>query len=91
MNQHDEALEDDDRVGWACGIAGLPAFGAIPARPGTVNYIEGAAYLNGKPLHQQSVGNAALDPGQVLTTGAGKAEILLTPGIFLRVDDRTAR
>ncbi|MFZ0339619.1 MAG: hypothetical protein WAL45_16415, partial [Terracidiphilus sp.] len=71
-------------------IAAMPAFGAIPARPGTVNYIEGATYLNGKPLRQQSVGSVALDPGQVLTTGAGKAEILLTPGIFLRVDDRSA-
>ena len=72
------------------GIAAMPAFGANPARPGTVNYIEGAAYLDGRPLQQQSVGNVALDPGQVLTTRSGKAEILLTPGIFLRVDDRSA-
>jgi hypothetical protein len=55
-------------------------------RPGTVNYIEGAAYLDGRPLMNQNVGNMALNPGDVLTTGAGKAEILLTPGIFLRMD-----
>ena len=75
------------------GIVGLPPCrpsAPIPRRPGTVNYIEGAAYLDGRPLHQQSVGSVALDPGQVLTTGAGKAEILLTPGIFLRVDDHSA-
>ena len=81
------------------GILSMPVFGADvpgpdapanPARPGTVNYIEGAAYLNGKPLHQQSVGSLALDPGQVLTTGTGKTEVLLTPGIFLRVDSNSA-
>lgn len=64
-----------------------PANPAEPARPGTVNYIEGAAYLNGTPLNEHNIGSAELDAGQMLTTGAaGKAEILLTPGIFLRVD-----
>ena len=72
------------------GIAATPALGANSARPGTVNYIEGAAYLDGKPVYQRSVGSLALDPGQVLTTGAGKAEVLLTPGIFLRVDGQSA-
>jgi hypothetical protein len=74
------------------GVAALcaPAFGADMARPGTVNYIEGAAYLNGTQLQNRNVGSTALDPGQVLTTGAGKAEVLLTPGIFLRVDSNSA-
>jgi hypothetical protein len=60
-----------------------PVFGANPARPGTLNYIEGSAYLEGKPLTQRAVGSTDLDPGQVLSTGQGKAEILLTPGVFL--------
>lgn len=74
------------------GVAALsiPAFGANTARPGTVNYIEGAAYLEGQPLTNKNVGNADLDPGQVLTTQKGKAEILLTPGVFLRLDDNSA-
>jgi hypothetical protein len=81
------------------GIVGIPAFGAdlsssaspaIPARPGTVNYIEGAAYINGRPLNNHNVGNAELEAGQVLTTASGKAEILLTPGIYLRVDSNSA-
>jgi len=50
---------------------------ASPAGPGTVNYVEGQAMLAGHPLNQRS--NAAIQPGQVLTTGNGKAEILLTP------------
>jgi hypothetical protein len=64
-----------------------PAFGANPARPGTINYIEGSALLAGEPVTQKSVGTVALDPGQVLSTQQGKAEVLLTPGIYLRLDD----
>src|SRR5579864_6968043 len=75
------------------GISGAPVFADIPsqtpahpAQPGTVNYIEGTAYLNGQPLSSRDVGNAQLEQGQELTTAAAKAEILLTPGVFLRVD-----
>jgi hypothetical protein len=65
------------------------AFGqnANPASPGTLNYIEGQASIEGRPLSSQSVGNTALQAGQVLATANGKAEILLTPGIFLRLGD----
>jgi hypothetical protein len=81
------------------GVLGMPAFGAdLPnsnrpantANPGTVNYIEGAASLDGRALSQRSVGNSEMNAGDVLTTQAGKAEILLTPGIFLRVDSNSA-
>ena len=67
-----------------------PAFGANPARPGTVNYVEGSASLSGQLITDHSVGSAELDPGQVLSTQQGKAEILLTPGVFLRLDDDSA-
>jgi hypothetical protein len=58
---------------------------ANPARPGTINYVEGAVSIDGQPLNSHSVGSAELNPGQVLTTGTGRAEVLLTPGVFLRV------
>ena len=64
-----------------------PAFGANPARPGTINYIEGSALVAGQPVSQKSVGTLTLDPGQVLSTEQGHAEVLLTPGIYLRLDD----
>ena len=72
------------------GMICAPAISADPARPGTVNYIEGTAYLDGRILNNQNVGSAELNPGQVLTTSNGKAEVLLTPGIFLRLDDHSA-
>lgn len=72
-------------------LASAPAaFGADMARPGTVNYVEGAAYLDGQQVTDKSVGNTDLNPGQVLATQQGKAEILLTPGVFLRLDDNSA-
>ncbi|HEX3940743.1 MAG TPA: hypothetical protein VHX11_04585 [Acidobacteriaceae bacterium] len=67
-----------------------PAFGANQAGPGTVNYIEGSASLAGKPLDSKSVGNADLARNQVLSTAEGKAEILMTPGVYLRLDDNSS-
>ena len=63
-----------------------PAWGSIPPQPGTVNYIEGQAAIGAHALTQNAVGAATLAPGQSLTTENGRAEILLTPGIFLRLD-----
>jgi FecR protein len=59
------------------------------ARPGTLNYIEGQASIEGRPLSSTSVANTTLQAGQVIATANGKAEILLTPGIFLRLGDDT--
>ena len=63
---------------------------ANPAVPGTINYVEGSASIAGRMLNQQSVGIAQLDPGQVLQTNNGRAELLLTPGVFLRVGENSA-
>src|SRR6202522_691711 len=63
-----------------------PAFGANPAGPGTINYVEAGATLAGELLTPESVGNATLETGQELTTGEGRVEMLLTPGVFLRLD-----
>jgi uncharacterized membrane protein YgcG len=62
---------------------------ARPARPGSINYVEGQATLDGQPLGPDSVGSVELDKGQVLNTQAGKVEVLLTPGVFLRVADNS--
>jgi hypothetical protein len=55
------------------------------AQPGTVNYVEGTADLNGQPITGKDAGNTILETGQELSTQQGKAEILLTPGVFLRL------
>jgi len=58
--------------------------------PGTLNYVEGSVSLNGQPLTSQSIGKATVGQNQVLSTAQGKAEILLTPGVFLRLGDNSA-
>lgn len=55
------------------------------APPGTVNYVEGAVSVDGQHMSTSDVGSKVLQPGQVLSTSNGRAEILLTPGVFLRV------
>jgi hypothetical protein len=40
-------------------------------------------------LNANSIGSTMLEANQTLDTGNGKAEILLTPGVFLRVDDNS--
>jgi hypothetical protein len=58
---------------------------ANSALPGTLNYVEGKVSMGGHALDSKSIGSAELQAGQSLTTENGKAEVLLTPGVFLRV------
>src|ERR1700739_274609 len=67
-----------------------PVWGSIPPQPGTVNYIEGQATIGAQPVSEQSIGSAKLAAGQSLSTENGRAEILLTPGIFLRLDQHSS-
>jgi hypothetical protein len=60
------------------------------AVPGTLNYVEGQASIDDQSLNSKSIGSAQLEPSQTLTTENGKAEILLTPGVFLRVGSNSA-
>lgn len=60
-----------------------------PARVGGINYVEGQASIDTGTLTADSVGSVALEKDQTLTTQAGKVEILLTPGVFLRVADNS--
>jgi hypothetical protein len=61
---------------------------SMPA-PGTVNYVEGEVALEGRSLSEKSVGSAQVEAKQVLDTGQGKAELLLTPGVFFRLGDHS--
>jgi hypothetical protein len=76
-------------------LLSVPAFGADTdsrhtASPGTLNYVEGQASIGDLTLDSKSVGYANLQNGQVLETGNGKAEILLTPGVYLRLGDNSS-
>ncbi len=75
------------------GLAALisaQAWGAIPAHPGMLNYVEGQASINGQQVTSKQVGTAEVEQGQTIETGSGKAEVLLTPGVFLRLGNNSA-
>ena len=61
----------------------------ISARPGTISYIEGQASLGthsgGESLNNRLAGTVSLGAGDTIETMNGRAEVQLTPSIFLRV------
>jgi hypothetical protein len=57
------------------------------AQPGTLNYTEGQVSINGNAVRASH--NTAVQLGQVLQTQDGKAEMLLTPGVFLRLNNHS--
>jgi len=71
-------------------ILSAPAWAATPALPGTLNYVEGQAAIGNQALTAKSVGSVDVQTGQTLTTETGKAEMLLTPGVFFRLGDNSA-
>ncbi|MGH9717828.1 MAG: FecR domain-containing protein [Candidatus Acidiferrales bacterium] len=71
-------------------LISVPAWGSNTsppdtAVPGTINYIEGEASIGSEALNSKSVGQVELKPGQSIDTKDGRAEVLLTPGVFLRL------
>ena len=77
-------------------LLSVPALGSMsssnanPAPPGTINYVEGHVTLGTQPLNRNSIGSAVLEADQSLATANGKAEVLLTPGVFLRIADNSS-
>lgn len=65
------------------GVADTPNNNNPP--PGTLNYVEGQVSVQGQQQSAKSVGATYLEPNQVLDTGNGNAEMLLTPGIYVRL------
>lgn len=70
-------------------ILSASLFGANTPLPGTLNYVEGKAQIGSEDLSAKSVGSADLQTGQTIATQNGRAEILLTPGVFLRLDNNS--
>jgi hypothetical protein len=55
----------------------------ISARAGVVAYVEGEARVDGNAVRVPQ----QLQDGQTLSTSAARAEVLLMPGVFLRMDE----
>ncbi|MGD1091069.1 MAG: FecR domain-containing protein [Bryobacteraceae bacterium] len=76
---------------WALVLI-VPAWSQTPGppQPGSINYVEGQASIGTNSLTPGSIGSVVLAKDQILTTQAGKVEVLLTPGVFLRVAENSS-
>ena len=62
----------------------------ISAQSGTIHYTEGKVTVDGRAVVHKNSEFTVLKQGQELETQNGRAELLLTPGAFLRVDENSA-
>lgn len=62
----------------------------VSARAGTIHYVRGRVSVDGQPLQKTPLRFPMLKEGQVLRTGNGRAEVLLGPGVFLRLGEHGA-
>ena len=70
-------------------LGALPQNYTISAKPGVVNFIEGNAFVNGRKISTENLRTMFLNANDTISTDLGKAEVLLTPGVFLRLSDNT--
>ena len=64
----------------------------ISARSGLIHFTQGAVTLDGQQLVHKAAEFKAMKDGSVLETKLGRAEILLSPGVFLRIaEDSSVR
>ena len=77
----------------AAGAAlALSAYGqaVISTRSGVVHFFEGAVSVAGRPLEAHFGKFTSIPEGAELRTEQGRAEVLLTPGVILRVGEKSA-
>jgi hypothetical protein len=72
---------ESNGVGTARQVVSAPR----QAVPGTINYVEGQATLNGQQLTPGETRTTVVQPNGTIDTQAGYVEVLLTPGAFLRI------
>jgi len=73
----------------ASGVS-IGAQSVISTHSGVINFFEGAVYLNDQPLELHVGRFPTMPVGAELRTAQGRAEVLLTPGVFIRLDERSS-
>lgn len=72
--------------------AGIPAFGqsVVSTHSGLIYFFVGSVYLGNERLEQKFGRFPDIGEGNELRTALGRAEVLLTPGVFLRLDENSS-
>jgi hypothetical protein len=60
------------------------------AHSGTLHYFEGDISVDGTPVQTKAARFSDIREQSVLSTGLGRAEVLLTPGVFLRIGENSS-
>src|SRR5580693_6277872 len=60
------------------------------AHSGTLHYFDGDVSIDGSPVESRVGRFSEIKEQSVLRTAQGRAEVLLTPGVFLRIGENTA-
>src|SRR5713101_4978514 len=73
-------------------LGGLPACAqsVISAHSGLVHYVEGRVLLDGKPVEVKITAFPEIKEGKEFRTEDGRAEVLLNPGVFLRMGENSS-
>jgi hypothetical protein len=76
----------------ASAAVSLPAFGqaVISTHSGVIHFFEGSVSVSGQPLENRFGRFTLIPDGEDLRTDQGRAEVLLTPGVVLRLGERSA-
>jgi len=80
-------------AGWSLGVLAAGSACAqyvISSHSGVIQYVEGRAYLGDKPIEPKFGQFPDIKENQEFRTEDGRAEILLTPGVFLRVGENSS-
>jgi hypothetical protein len=62
----------------------------ISAHSGVIHYVEGDVSIDATPVHPKFAEFPDVKAGQFVATGEGRVEILLTPGVFLRMAENSS-
>ena len=75
-----------------CVLGTVSAFAqsVISSHSGVVQYVEGRAFLGDKPVEPKFGQFPDIKENQEFRTEEGRAEILLTPGVFLRIGENSS-
>ena len=67
----------------------LTAQKVVSARAGLITYLQGPAFVDGKPVVLKTARFPQMRDGETLSTGRGRAELLLAPGVVLRLAENS--
>jgi hypothetical protein len=74
----------------AGNTAAMAQSAVISARSGLIHYVEGQVYIGDQLVETKYGSFPEVKENQTLRTGEGRVEVLLTPGVFLRLGENSS-